>query len=165
MLIDVVKKHVKIITLVLFMALFTSAVVVFSYKYFSQDGNDTSNDAVVAPVQTQEEISDRVTRSDQFRAIIVAVNSGDNQKALDLSSVFAEDTANDSIPRLDAYRVCILSAQNLANSDMKLKCYEDAKTLTNSESDETIKSSWLSTLEHAFNGTEPETTSGDDGPQ
>jgi hypothetical protein len=50
----------------------------------------------------------------------------------------------------------------LGDNESKAKCYDDAKKLANSESDETIKSSWLATLEHAFNGTEPETGSDDD---
>jgi len=164
MLTTVSKKHIKNYFLILCLILFGLAVVYFSYKYFTRDDSKYDANTVVVPVQTKEEIANRVNRSGQFRAIIQASNQGDDQKVIDLSYVFAKDTANNSISRLDAYKSCIVSSQNLVNSDMKSRCYEEGKKLANINADETIKSVWLANLDHAFNGTEPEISS-DDGPQ
>jgi hypothetical protein len=159
-MVDIKRKKLIIWSSIIVVVLLVSVGGFFGYKYIS----DNDSDSIEIPnAQSTEEIAKEVEKRQSFNSLAEIATSNDANAKLEASYAFAKNIENNQISRLDAYRLCMQSAQELSDLTKADICYQEAIVLANSLV-EVRKTYWLKYLEEVKTGNITEDST-DDGSQ
>jgi ABC-type lipoprotein release transport system permease subunit len=127
--------------------------VLLLVNLLQKNSNNQSTDSEPR-LQTEQEIAEEVARSERFDEFLDIVNGTDPKAKIEKSREFAQDSRNGMKSRLDSYRVCMQTANELADDVNKSSCFTEARVLLEQLSEEQDRSYWNSYLESVNQGSE-----------
>lgn len=129
------------------------AVTLFVLRNDSDKSVDENQrpEVPTAPVQSEEEITKINTSLDEFNAIILASNSKEYAKVIELSKTYAQNSSNGKTERMNAYILCLDSARVLNDSANTSQCETELRVIVQTlETDD--KSFWEKYIEATKQG-------------
>lgn len=147
-MVDIKRKKLIIWASITIVVLLVSAGAFFGYKYITENDNESVE---IPQAQTVEEITRIESTNQKFNNLLEIANSKDVEVKLVASYEFAKSTENNTSSRLDAYRLCIQSAQELSDIPKEDTCYQEATALANTLP-ESNRAPWLKYLDEVKSG-------------